>query len=955
MSITGGHLYSGRFLIAMFYLRFAIFSLLLFAIPSSAQPLAPDRKLSISQALDNLPEDTVEAKHVVLIVPSVCKPPQAQQVDLVASGVEPPGDNSGPFSGMIDPNSVAAPNSPEAVAAIYGQQIFRFGRVQAIAPMQVKVLNADPNLAALPGDQLISIHPLPYLLGTLDQAQWKLLTTTGLKPSDLNDDQQALLRAALPRPFHIVPAGLQDVRLPANFFERPDWNSREFEAMINAYQRHIEIVGDAELQQVSLRAFLNVDFTLDAPGRGTVGFDPQNNDFTAGGAYKLAADSTFPDLSTNSTKQHLTDILCPTVLNSLKPGDLDWDSSALRAAVSVDGIKTIGELVDQAAKATGLELYSDPRFANRDIKFVGDRATPQAAADLLQALTLCISGAWRKVGPAYVLTNDVEGYGAQRQHIEEIATAWSNRLAKADHDVGGHLKDLDWGNTLSFPPAYAGALSSKQRAATLKDAENHNAHLRWSDLPSSAQASIRKQLQDTIQNPETAVTYPAVLAGLKPDTSVGVDYNVQFGLQLPRTGIMLLGNKYRVQSRHAMDTSNPVLPTVDQKVVLTEPSRGVLCAVASPEEARMAVDKLADAGLNTLYLDVFHNGCAYFPNTVLKPDSDADSQVLGAAIAEGENRHVGVVAVVDMFRWRADMDREHPHAMPVGYQEDVTVTGETPSSAIQRRLASDEIGVDRVMMVGPMKKSGWASPMEPSVRRMLPALLSALASAHGIAGIALQDTAPPGIVADDSARQFGISVGYSLRNRLAILRQSHYDPIDTGDASATLWMPEQGFQSTFPLDLPTFSNMGIAEDLHTMLVESDSMILTECFQAIKAVNPALPLMMRERKIGFTFDPWVSPVPNELRSTAVMDNPLSGLNSASALTVPAMYSSLKNAGILRFLVGLERSDIGKGRQGGLLIDLVMDSDYDNLSDALDVVCKSVSGPEPAAATAKSVPH
>ena len=111
--------------------------------------------------------------------------------------------------------------------------------------------------------------------------------------------------------------------------------------------------------------------------------------------------------------------------NTPKPSDLDLDSSVFLAPIPLNGVKTVADLVSQIAKVSHVELYADIRYEKRLLLMRnGQSAAPMR--DLLRALAFSVGGTYRKVGPAFVLTNDLAGYGAQCQAIadfEELAEA----------------------------------------------------------------------------------------------------------------------------------------------------------------------------------------------------------------------------------------------------------------------------------------------------------------------------------------------------------------------------------------------------------------------------------------------------------------------------------------------------------------------------------------------------
>ena len=79
-----------------------------------------------------------------------------------------------------------------------------------------------------------------------------------------------------------------------------------------------------------------------------------------------------------------------------------------------------------------MELYADPRYSDRKLSVQG---TSASAGDLLRALALAVTGTWRVVGPAYLLTDDLEGLGVRQGRIQDwvdrSVLLAENREAKA--------------------------------------------------------------------------------------------------------------------------------------------------------------------------------------------------------------------------------------------------------------------------------------------------------------------------------------------------------------------------------------------------------------------------------------------------------------------------------------------------------------------------------------------
>jgi hypothetical protein len=87
-------------------------------------------------------------------------------------------------------------------------------------------------------------------------------------------------------------------------------------------------------------------------------------------------------------------------------------------------------------------VYADPRYGYEYVLVAGDLKSAHPAIDLMQALALCVAGTWRRVGPAFVLTDDREGIGAWQQFLSDVVSGWGDRLQDACDDVDKHLKRL---------------------------------------------------------------------------------------------------------------------------------------------------------------------------------------------------------------------------------------------------------------------------------------------------------------------------------------------------------------------------------------------------------------------------------------------------------------------------------------------------------------------------------
>ncbi len=901
-------------------------TLCLLAPRLSAQvaPAAP-APLPLTEALRTLPAGSVLPGTVVLSVDAAKVLPLTPE-ELAASGQ--------------DALPAGVPETPSSLAVEYGRTGRVFGHVFALAPPTMTVLNPDPAATEFPVSVLARQRPLPYLLGTLTDSQMQRLGMGGLSWADLTPDQQTLLSALVPQPLSLLPKAarppLSLIRLrfhngPLTVQEQVEKDQQE-----KAFAAQFITVPEATLTTTArLRAFLVPQYNFDTPDNETIDVDYPNSGLDANLEYILS--STWASPSTQD--KPFQEAVRAEVPNDAKPGDIGWTKPALEHTLPLAGAKTVGALVAGLAHATGLELYADARYEPLPLTLAGDVSKPQEAKDVMQALALCVCGTWRQVGPAYVLTDDVLGLGSRRAALQEAVLGWSRRLTDADTAAGTRLKAGRWLH-LPFAPGDTGALTAEQMAAFPEEPGGNSGHLPWKSLPAPLQAGLRQGMDPEPtagSDEEYNNSLRSVGQRMKPDTPVSVTFSVQMALELPGFGLVPLNSKFDVADRQ-----EPALPTVGpHSLTLARKYRGLLCAPRTAAEARTLVTQMAHQGFPFLMVDVFTGGKTYFPNDLLPPASPEAAGVLQAALDTAKPLGIPVYAVIDTLCWRKNGDSPHPSPWPVGYAEDLTVQGE-PLDASARRWPAPKVFPDSPEDFARQQHRGnsWASPTDPAVRRLLPALVRVLAGTKGLAGLAFQDTTPPGTLETDSFPDDN-HLGFLPVRRLAFLRAYHVDPIDMGPLSQMVFASGKGSADLMvQAGIPTFPSSaprGLYLAWSKGRVEANRSLLAECFQAARASAPALPLKIRESQVGFWFSAWSTPLPPK---------PQTSPSSDGFICLPCDPAQPVDLGLLSEILADDSVKPGLNDFGHFVFDLTSGGPPDNLSDTVDKLAGLLKEPKKA---------
>jgi len=884
---------------------------------NSASPAASSSPpQTLAQAMAALPGDVLGNGRVMMAVYGRMVPsPKPPQTAFDPNAPQPSSD------ALVDPL--------DRIAVDYNRSILTFGHVTAIAPKTMVILNTSPDLGNVPFTQLAGQRPLPFLLGTLTADQLHLLATSGLGFADLNPDQQALLKAALPHPFEVVPpyaaapsVSMADMQKPG---PRQQAAMKRLGEMQTAYDAMKKTIPDDELvQSLKLHANLTADVALPGKNGSGAGFTPRRY-MPVLGQYKLT-DMEFNEFSQNQTQQQLQALLSTKEPNALKDGQLDWKLPALQTKVSVAGVKTVEDLVAAIGEATGLELYIDPNYARLPLDFDGAVDQPQAAVDLLQGVSVCVCGAWRQVGPCWVLTDQVEGYGTRYARLAEAVQRWSNRLTDADKAIGGRLSSLDWVHQLQFADKDPSALPQPLTDKLVKDGKT-SGNIPWKDVPKATVDSIDGELKKLAGEPQLSSYVEEAQqerADAQPDSPTWYSLEIGFAYELPGTGLMPFGQiPYKPQKPDAPSEKDAQPPVNLGKIDMQSPVRAVLCTAETGPEATALVDKAADAGFNAVYLDVFHNGRAFFPNPSIKPESADAAGVLKAAVDEASGKGIAVYAAVDLFCWRKDGGAAHPAKWPTFVSPDVTVNGEPADVDIRRRIDNGLIRND--LQLDDMRVTegnhSWVSPFDQNVEPALTGMLGALASTHGIAGIVVEDAAAPGYIGVEDRIDPEAALGYMPTARLAYLRKNHVDPVDLAPVySLSLWLPYQGFQTTIDVDLPTYRTSP-SDDWLKFRAAAANAVAVDCQRAIRAVNRSLPLLVREGQYGETFDPWPDGANPNVYVELDGHNEWEYVTSASVVDLPVAAGVRSKPWTLVSDSNWRIRHFGHGHAGGYVLDLV----------------------------------
>ncbi|WP_395141435.1 hypothetical protein, partial [Armatimonas sp.] len=306
------------------------------------------------------------------------------------------------------------------IEVIFGRQPLFYNGLTVLAPTTMVQLSTRLQDADITDSNLAPKTAHRLLVAQMTSAQRHQLSSTGgFGLSNCSDEaQKRLFLLAIPNPFLDAKG---------------------------------KLLSEAERRQIHLQAFRSAKIMPLIEG-GTL-FDSSLV------ASHVATRSTNADYQRESAfGQSIRQIVPATN----KRSGLSYDRPELDRLIPLGEVKTVQELVERVAKASGLELYADARMGRLKVSLL---ATPQArtsAGVLLKALARAVTGTFRQVGGAYVLTDDLIGYGTRAGWIgewlmEADAAQW-DMMTKAESALAQSQSWQDFG----YDPRLGFSLSPQQ-------------------------------------------------------------------------------------------------------------------------------------------------------------------------------------------------------------------------------------------------------------------------------------------------------------------------------------------------------------------------------------------------------------------------------------------------------------------------------------------------------------
>jgi hypothetical protein len=629
---------------------------------------------------------------------------------------------SGPLL-VLEPQAVKATGIGLELAD-YQRALTRLGSISVIAPTEMVLIDDSFSDPANLYDGLDRNKKILYLLTLLSQQQWSQITGTGLCMNDLRGEPRAVLQSLLPKPLK--------------------WTAWEVGAKLTDSQKHDSgTVSDDQMDEVKIKLDCGLNFAMNLvqqPNSITFASSLSKRGYPGEALYYRDIGDFDGSVNPYGVKQR------QVVPNQPKPSQLSYGSHALDAPVSLRPSMSISEALQSAQEATGIELHADLRVADRKLESRGNSCR---AGDLLKAIALTVTGTFRKVGPAFVLTSDLEGIGTRKlkfalwersvdKEANRRSDEWKHAIQKS-----GHVSEIHFPTDSPFAPNEAMQTLFSQNSFDM--------------APTSGMTSGVRAFLD-----EFNLNHPTQ----QIDTSkVRISTNVQYSFVLP-TGQTLhpdsLGSLAEYPTPPARAVRNLEIPNPPYS----------LAGTTSPQVARPAIVNLDDPRFAIWLIDLLHK--YGFKEIWISSKSAEAVRVAAERCKALQLKAKLLVRPWDLSEpWRAD-------------EEDATLLGDRGDQLAMREKTLDLWGTLTQDLAPPTPSRAISPGAKSNFSRW--ANLAALARTPGVTGLVIEDLQPHGYEGNrtdamhsDVEKPLGemSDFGYSISQRLEFLRSHGLDPIDT--------------------------------------------------------------------------------------------------------------------------------------------------------------------------------
>jgi hypothetical protein len=670
----------------------------------------------------------------------------------------------GTHLGQVAAVPLAGPQSFESVCSTYSMTTGDFGNVRAVAPSQMTVFNNSPDTRGDTYAGLDDTQALTLLIASLSDSQFDaLLSDTGLVVSSLTSPwQQKLLAELLPANGKLV--------IEPEYIPDSDANADN------------TVDETSQLPSCSLRLAATVAYDIPMKGQPDPedGLQDQTAPATASTPLTYQVD-TDDDVAEQSTSHG--QLMNESETNSTKPSNLDYGAKKLQKAITIGAVKTVDDLVGEIAEDTGVEVYADPRIGLLKVTIVGSKTA--TAGSLLEAIALCVTGTYRAVGSAYVLTDDLFGAGTRRLIWDDFDDDIRNALAKPLADAASYNHEHHPLTSLSAfdDPTW---LSADE----LKTAGSDTAGLYSNPTGEPVKVAFKSLTQAQQDAIDSIVAQQNQYGDSQDDTSgkIGLDPGLNLQLMVPgiaRSVDTQISDGFIDSTTlfGTSDNSSNSIPSIAPseteaallwKLVKKSSSIAVIVHPRTVAGVDADVRAMKQLGIKNMWLDILSGGVDH---------DDAEHQILREALAQGTEKQIRVFPVLS-FLYR-------PDGQPLS-SADINVEGQTSTEAAirwQDIMSTPTAALSTTTFNQNLNGEGSVVPdfpgeivslCNPSVQRKIVASAVRASSPLSVEGIVLQDTVAPGYIPLDSdvTDDGDFDMGYTLNNRLEFLREYHADPLD---------------------------------------------------------------------------------------------------------------------------------------------------------------------------------